>query len=472
MCTIPLGLRENSRKDIATAIARQEKRPCVKLRKAKVKAKRISADDAAGLVGSGMWIDYGASLAQPDVFDQALARRKDDLRGVKIRSCLTTRPRAIVECDPDGAHFIWVSTHFSGYDRKKHDAGLANYLPVNLGEIPDYYRRFIDPVDILILKVRPMDAEGNFNFGPTSLWHRAIIERARMVIVEECSAVPLAHGPGNSVHLSEVDYIIDGDAVPLAELPNAAPSDVDRAVARLITAEIGNGACLQIGIGGMPNAVCGLLADSGVKELGVYTEMLTDGLVGLYRAGLVTGQHKKRGRGTLSYSFGLATQSAYDTLDDNPDFQCCPVDDTNLPHMIMQNDNVVSINNTTQIDLQGQAASESDGHRHISGTGGQAQFVRGAYASKGGKAFVCLASTYEKKGERRSRIVLSLTPGNIVTTTRSDIMYVVTEYGMVNLKGKCIAERAKALIGLAHPDFREGLERDAYSQRLIPRGFF
>jgi len=146
------------------------------------------------------------------------------------------------------------------------------------------------------------------------------------------------------------------------------------------------------------------------------------------------------------------------------------VDYTNSPHIIMQNDKAVSINNTCQIDLQGQAASESDGHRHISGTGGQLQFVRGAYASKEGKSFMCLSSTYEKKGERRSRIVFTLTPGNIVTTPRSEVMYVVTEYGMTNLKGKSIAERAQAIICLAHPDFREELERQAYENRLIPRG--
>ena len=170
-------------------------------------------------------------------------------------------------------------------------------------------------------------------------------------------------------------------------------------------------------------------------------------------------------------TFALGSRRLYDTIARNPDILCCPVDYTNLPHIIMQNDRAVAINNTTQIDLQGQAASESDGHRHISGTGGQAQFVRGAYASKGGKSFICLSSTYDKRGERRSRIVLALTPGNIVTTTRSDMMYVVTEYGMVNLKGKSVAERALALISIAHPDFREELEREAYEKRLIPRGF-
>jgi acyl-CoA hydrolase len=243
---------------------------------------------------------------------------------------------------------------------------------------------------------------------------------------------------------------------------------VDAAVGRLIASEIEDGDCLQIGIGAMPNAVCATLLDSGVRDLGVHTEMMTDGLVALYKAGRITGARKQLNPGKLVYTFSLGSHDTYATLDRNRDMHCCPVEYTNSPHVIMQNDHMVAINNTTQIDLQGQAASESDGHRHISGTGGQLQFVRGAYASKHGKSFICLTSTYDKRGERRSRIVLDLTQGNVVTTPRSDIMYVVTEYGIVNLKGKSIAERTRALIGLAHPDFREGLERQAHEHRLIP----
>jgi acyl-CoA hydrolase len=194
---------------------------------------------------------------------------------------------------------------------------------------------------------------------------------------------------------------------------------------------------------------------------------MTDGLADLYRAGRVTGQHKMLDPDKITYTFALGSQALYDTLHRNPDMLCLPVDDTNLPHNIMLNDKVVSINNTTQIDLQGQAASESDGHRQISGTGGQSQFVRGAYASRGGKSFICLSSTYEKHGQRKSRIVPSLTPGNIVTAPRTDVMYVVTEYGIASLKGKSVAERALALIGLAHPDFREELERQAHEHHLI-----
>ena len=433
-------------------------------------ARTITAEYAAGLVESGAWLDYGAVLCQPDVFDQALAVRKDELTNVKIRSCISTKPRAVLEADPGGEHFHMFSLHFSGYDRNKHDAGRCNYLPLNLGEVPDYYRRFIAPVDMVILKTCPMDAGGYFNFGAANLWHRAVIERAKMVIVEISRGLPYVLGDQNGVHVGEVDYILVGDDLPAAELPDVPMNEADRVVARLIAAEIEDGSCLQIGIGAMPNAVCRLLLDSGVRDLGVHTEMLVDGIAQLHQAGRITGARKALDRGKIVYTFALGSSALYALLDRNPDFQCHPVDYTNQPHIIMRNDRMVSINNTTQIDLQGQAASESDGHRHISGTGGQSQFVRGAYASRGGKSFICLSSTYDKRGERRSRIVFELTPGNVVTTTRSDIMYVVTEFGMVNLKGKSVAERAIALISIAHPDFREGLERQAYEHRLIPRG--
>jgi acyl-CoA hydrolase len=440
------------------------------MRKATVPARKISSDEAACLVRSGMWIDYGVALSQPDVFDKSLAARKDSLHNVKIRACLTTRPRAVLEEDPEGGSFFWFNWHFLSYDRKKHDLGRCNYMPLNLSEVPDYYRRFIEPVDMVVLKTCPIDDNGCFNFSATNMWHRAIIERARMVIVEVTQGLPYVYGRQNSVHLSEVDYIIDGDNQPPPDLPNPQPSEVDRAVARRIAAEIDDGACLQVGIGGMPNAVCALLLESGVRDLGVHTEMLTDGLGQLYRAGRVSGSRKTLDPGKVVYSFALGSSELYAAIRDNPDFICCPVDYTNSPVNVLRNDQVISINNTTQIDLQGQAASESDGHRHISGTGGQLDFVRGAYASKGGKSFICLSSTYEKRGERRSRVVLNLTLGTVVTTPRSDIMYIVTEYGMINLKGKSVAERAKGLIPLAHPDFREDLERQAYEHRLIPRG--
>jgi len=437
-----------------------------------LRAKLISADDAAGLVESGDWVDVGVGLGQPDLFDQALARRKDSLRGVKIRSCVTFAPRAVLESDPAGEHFIWFNWHFSAYDRGQNLNGRCNYIPMNFGEAPGYYRRFIDPIDVVCIKTCPMDAHGYFNFGGAVSYHKALTERAKVLIVETCEAMPYVYGEQESVHVSEVDHVIDGGRGALPELGNPPITDVDRKVAALIAAEIEDGACLQIGIGGMPNAVCSALRDAGARDLGIHTEMFVDGMVDLVEAGVVTGARKTLNPCQIVFTFAAGSRRQYDFIDRNPRAQSFPVDYTNSPDNIMRNERVVSINNTTQVDLQGQAASESDGHRHLTGTGGQLQFVRGAYASPGGKSFICLASTYERRGERRSRIVTTLTPGNVVTTPRTDVMYVVTEYGIANLKGKSVAERAKALIALAHPDFREQLEREAREHSLVPRHFW
>ncbi|MFN8544047.1 MAG: acetyl-CoA hydrolase/transferase C-terminal domain-containing protein [Candidatus Binatia bacterium] len=440
--------------------------------RADLRARLISPDDAAALVRSGHWVDYGAGLGQPDLFDQALARRKDALENVRIRACLTLAPRAVLEADPAGDHFLWFNWHFSAYDRGRNADGRCNYIPMNFGEAPAYYRRFIDPIDVVCVKTCPMDEHGYFNFGGAVANTKAVTERAKILVVETCEAMPFVYGEQESVHVSEVDYVIDGGRGSVPELANPAVTDVDRQVAARIAAEIEDGACLQIGIGGMPNAVCATLKESGVRDLGVHTEMFVDGMVDLVEAGIVTGARKALNPFQVVFTFAAGSRRQYDFIHRNPRTQSYPVDYTNLPENIMRNDRVVSINNTTQIDLQGQAASESDGFRHLTGTGGQLQFVRGAYASAGGKAFLCLASTYERRGERRSRIVSTLTTGNIVTTPRTDVMYVVTEYGLVNLKGKSVAERATALIGLAHPDFREQLEREARGHRLIPRRFF
>jgi acyl-CoA hydrolase len=438
---------------------------------AELRAKTTAPDDAAALVRPGDWVEYGMGLTQPDLFDAALARRRDQLRGVRIRACLSLAPRRVLEVDPTGEHFLWFNWHFSGYDRARNAGGRCSYIPMNFGEAPDYYRRFLDPIDVVCIKTTPMDRHGWFNFGAAATYLQAALERAKVVVVETCEAMPWVHGSQCAVHLRDVHHVIDGGRGAVPEAANPPATDVDRAVARLIAAEVGDGACLQVGIGGMPNAVCGMLKDAGVRDLGVHTEMLVDGIIDLVEAGVVTGARKRLNRGQLVFTFAAGSRRQYDFIDGNPAAQAFPVDYTNTPAIVARNDRVVSINNTTQIDLQGQAASETAGHRHLTGTGGQLQFVRGAYASAGGKSFICLASTFEKDGRRESRIVTTLTPGNVVTTPRTDVMYVVTEHGLVNLKGKSVAERATALIGIAHPDFRESLEREARALGLIPRHF-
>ena len=431
----------------------------------------ITASEAAAKVKSGQWIDYGFGLSQPDAFDRALASRAAELSDVKIRSALTLTARATFEADPHGRHFHFFNWHFSAYDRKQHDAGRCNYIPMNFGETPDYYRRFIEPIDIVCIKTAPKDENGFYNFGCSTTYLEALTERARAVIVEVCESMPRVCGPANGIHASRVDFVIDGGGGALTQLTPAPPSVIECDVARLIAGEIEDGACLQIGIGGMPNAVCSLLRQANLRDLGIHTEMLVDGVADLIEAGVATNARKQINAGLTVFSFAVGSAKLYGLIDGNPAFAAHAVDYTNLPTNIARNDRVVSINNTTQMDLQGQAASESSGVRHVSGTGGQLQFVRGAYASRGGKSFICLSSTYEKSGVRQSRIVSTLTPGNIVTTPRTDTMYVVTEFGMVNLKGKSVAERAKSLIGIAHPDYREQLSRDARANQLFPKGY-
>lgn len=440
--------------------------------KAGRRAQRVSAEAAAELVGSGDWLDYGFGLAQPDVFDRALAARAPQVSRVKIRSALTMRPRAVLEADPDGRHFLWFNWHFSGYDRRQHDAGRCNYIPMNFGEAPAYYRRFLDPIAVACIRTAPADNDGNFNMGCSTSYLRAMLEQARIIVLETCTAMPRVPGPDNILPASMVDFVIDGGSEPLPELPPGQSGEIECQVGRIIAAEIEDGACLQIGIGGMPNAVCSLLRQANVRNLGVHTEMMVDGLADLIEAGVVDNSRKQTDTGRSVFSFAAGSQRLYDLIDGNDGFRICSVDYTNLPENIARNDRVVSINNTTQIDLQGQAASESSGCRHISGTGGQLQFVRGAYASRGGKSFLCLSSTYDKRGARVSRIVPTLTAGNIVTTPRTDTMYVVTEYGIINLKGKSVAERALALTSIAHPDFREELSRAARELNLVPKGFY
>lgn len=437
-----------------------------------LKEKKISAAEAAQLVKSGDTVDYGFGTTQPDLFDAALAEQKERLRDVIVRGTLCVAPRQVIECDPEQKHFQFQNWHFSGYDRKKSEQGLMSYVPFNFGEGPRIYREFLD-VDVVVLKTTPMDKHGYFNFGISNTFGRACCDVAKKIIVETSTAIPLCYGSENSVHITEIDGVIEGDNAPLFELPSAAITDVDRKVADLIVPLIEDRSCLQIGIGGMPNAVCSALAQSDIKDLGIHTEMFVDGMIDLVEAGKVSGEYKQTYRGEITYTFALGSQKTYDFIDGNEICVSLPVDETNLPSKIAANRNVVSINNCVQIDLSGQVASESSAYRQISGTGGQLQFVRGAVESEGGKSFMCLSSRFvDKAGNPVSRIVPGLDPGTVVTTPRTDVMYVVTEYGIVNLKGKSITERALALISIAHPDDRETLMKQAAESRIISRHYW
>lgn len=435
-----------------------------------LKQKMLTADQAAAMVNSGDTLDLGFAICQPDLFDRALAGRKDHLKDVRIRMAITAVPRQVIECDREQRHFYVENWHFSSYDRLWYDEGAVSYVPMNFGEAPKIYRELRE-IDLLVLKTTPMDAHGFFNFGLCNTYQRALCDVAKKIIVETSENMPKAFGVENIVHIDEVAGVIEGDNAPLVELSVSPASDDDKKVAQLIINEVEDGSCLQVGIGGMPNAVCSALARSPVRDLGIHTEMFVDAMVDLVKAGKVTGKYKKTFRGKIVYSFGMGSRSCYDFLDKNEMCLSLPVDQTNLPSNIAANDKVISINNTMMVDLTGQAGSECVGHKHRTGTGGQLQFVRGAFESKGGKSFICLSSRYYKGREPQSRIVVAMPEGSVVTTPRTDIMYVVTEFGVVNLKGLSVPERVNALISIAHPEDRENLEKQAKENKLLPRRY-
>ncbi len=438
---------------------------------AQLKEKTCSAEQVAVTVNSGDILDYGMSINQPDLFDRALADRAAQLKDVYIRGILTVSPRQVVLADPDQKHFSYDNWHFGTWDRRQFDEGLVSYIPFNFGESPQIYRDYLQ-IDLLVIKTTPMDRHGFFNFGASNAMVRVACEIAKRVVVETSTGLPLCYGIENAVHISEVGAVIAGDNQPPVELPSAAITDIDRQVADYILRELDDGACLQIGIGGMPNAVCSALADSDIKDLGVHTEMFVDGMVDLAERGKLSGRFKTSYRGKIAYSFALGSARCYGFIDQNEQCISLPVNETNLPENIARNANVVSINNAMQIDLSGQVCSESAGHAQRTGTGGQLQFVRGAWMSPGGKSFMCLSSQFVRGDVAKSRIVAGVEPGTVVTTPRTDVMHVVTEYGIVNLKGKSVAQRAQALIALAHPDDRDTLQQQAREAGILNRKYW
>lgn len=425
--------------------------------------KCIRAEKAAAMVESHDWLDFGWCAVASRAFDRALAKRVDELKDVKIRGGVEMWVPEVLKADPTGEHFCWNSWHVGGPVRKLIGTGNAFYAPLRYSELPRYYRENVEPIHIAVFQVAPMDKHGFFNFGPSASHMMAVAERAEIVIVEVNPNVPRCLGGHEAdIHISDVDYIIEGVDDPMPALPEGTFSDIDLKVAEYIVEEIPNGACLQLGIGGMPNAVGSCIANSDLKDLGVHTEMYVDGFVDMTMKGKINGSKKNIDRFRQTYAFAAGSQKLYDFLDDNPMAMSAPVDYTNDARVIAQIDNFISINNAVDVDLFGQVSSESSGKRHISGAGGQLDFVLGAYLSKGGKSFICLASTLEKKdGTKISRIRPSLIESSAVTAARPNTQYVVTEYGKVNLKGMSHWQRAEALIGIANPIFRDELIREA-----------
>lgn len=429
--------------------------------------KLCTLDEAVKLVQSGDNVFLGEFMMFADEFDSALAKRVGELNNVILSCTSATKVPETVKADPNREHFIFEDWHYSGISRKLQDKGLCSYVPITYHQVPRLINKYVD-FDICCMQVGPMDEHGYFNLGPSNSITATTAAKAKKVIVEVNNTIPTClGGNGEAVHISKVDVIVEGSNKPLRELPSIPTNDIDRKIADYVMEEIEDGACLQLGIGGLPNVVGQLIADSDLQDLGVHTEMMVDSYVDMFNAGRITGNNKSIDKGKMVYTFAMGTNKLYDFLDNNARCALYPVSYSNDPRIVAMNDKVVAINNALEVDLFTQVASEASGIRHISGTGGQMDFIFGAFNSKGGKGLICISSTYtDKEGQLHSRIVPYFSPGTIVTVPRSITQYIVTEYGIVQMKGKSTWQRAEALISIAHPQFRDDLVKKAEEMNI------
>ncbi len=429
----------------------------------------VTPEEAVKAVRCGDWVDYGFSAGFPELLDRALAARRDELRDVKLRGGLVIRPRIeAVECDPEQKAFSWYSWHIGDYERKLQARGLVQFMPVMLRALPTLYRRRYIRTDVAFVPVSKPDAAGYCGLGISNYAWRTVFESARTVIFEINERYPMLQGVDGShrVHLSEADYIVEGEHEPLPVRRYREASETDRKIAELVVNEIPDGAVLALGVGGVPFTAAKMIADSDRKDLGCHTGTISDAFLALYRAGKLTNARKEFDRGRSAWNLAVGSEEFYEWLSDCPDlFRPADIDYIHDPARIGSLKNVISINGAVQVDLMGQENGESAGSRQLSGIGGQMDFLEGAYRSEGGKGFICLNSTHTAKdGTLTSNIVPFITGGSVVSAPRTQIQYVVTEYGIASLSGKTLRERADALTAIAHPSFRPDLA--AFASRL------
>ena len=426
-------------------------------------------EQAVQVVKSGDWVSYGTIVTFPALLDAALAKRRDELRDVKVRGNLAFGPVQVAECDPSREHFVYHSWHCSPYERKLCDRGLCSFIPMIFRHLVPYHRFFLK-VNVAMLSATPMDKHGYFNLSCAAGDAKGILSSADYVIVEVNEHLPFIYGGfDESIHISKVDCIVEGEHQPLGRIPIAPAQPEDNMIADWIIPHIIDGATLQLGIGSLPNVIGERIAETDIKDLGMHTELCGDAYYSLYKAGKLTNSRKtfQPDKGVTGMVFG--TGDIYEWVDHNPGVIAEPLEYVNMAEIIARHDNMVSINGCVSVDLFGQISSESAGLRQISGTGGQLDFLTGASMSRGGKAFICMPSTYrDRNGDLHSRIVPFFN-GDIVTVPRSQSYFVVTEYGCVNLEGMSTWERAELLISIAHPDFREELIQAAEKQNIWRR---
>lgn len=416
--------------------------------------KRMSASDAINLVRDGDFIIVPSGAGEPPTLLTELSAQRRRFHDVKVSQILALRKYDYFDCDTV-QHVRHVALFFGGASRAAGQAGWADFIPAYFSELPSLIERAQIPSDVVFSMASPMNEQGWFSLSLGADYTMAAVQQARAVVLEVNPNVPFAHGQCH-VHISQVAALVESsESIIEVGLPKIGP--VQEAIGKYVADMIEDGSTLQIGYGGIPDAVVMQLTDK--HDLGIHTEMIGDGILNLVEAGVVTNRRKTWLPNKMVATFALGSKRLYDYMHHNPMLEMHPVNTTNDPYIAGQNDKLIAINASLQIDLLGQCGSESIAHLPYSGTGGQVDFVRAANRSRGGKAFIVLPST--AKDGSISRIVPTLTAGTHVTTGKNDINYVVTEYGVAQLRGKSARQRAEELISIAHPDFRAELRQAA-----------
>ena len=424
------------------------------------KKKKLTREEMAKQFKSGNVCVSTCAAAEPVEILDLLAERalKENLNDIYHYLLLPLQEQKYLAVGMEN-HIKHVAQFISGFDREAIWEGRSEYLPAHYSQVPMVWQDIFDEPDIFYCTVSAMDKHGYFSFG-TAADLSTIRKRAKKILLEVNKTMPRTFG--SVIHISEIDGLIESKT-PITEVQQPSMSEKDKIIGELIAERIPNRATIQLGIGAIPNAVAKALKDK--KDLGIHSEMFCDSMVELYNKGIITNAYKKINTGKSVVTFTFGSRETYDFIDDNPAIEFLPVEYVNDPKIIARNDNFISINSCVEVDLFGQVCSETIGPKNFSGTGGQIDFIRGAAASKGGKSFLAFKSS-AKKGTI-SKIKPVLTYGSCVTTTRNDVDYIVTEYGVAHLKGKTCSERARALISIAHPDFREELTKEAQKMHLI-----
>ena len=432
--------------------------------------KSISADEAATYVKYRDRISYGESVLFPEVLDEALSKHIYMLKGIDLRGARFPKLPKVVEVDPDHNHVVMNDWQCTGiYGRLKNDETIRD-IPLCYHQAPRTIKKYHD-FDVAFVKVSEMDKNGYFNYGVANSLTNAILAKSKCIILEVSKSVPFCFGGCKElIHISKVDFIVEGNHDPLMEFRSDVPQDADRRIAEYIMKEIEDDSCLQMGNDSVSNLISQMIVESDLKNLGIHTELLSDACMDLYNAGKVTNGKKSVDQFKMTYTIANGTKSLYDFLDRHPECASYPANYINNPRVIAANDKVVAMNKASEIDLFGQVCSNGD-DKQQTGAGGQLDFILGAFMSRGGKGIIFLNSTYkDREGHLRSSIVPCLNPGSIVSVPGPMIQYVATEYGIAQLKGKTTWERADELINIAHPDFREDLIRQAEAMRIWVMG--